>query len=180
MKIYTKTGDKGTTSLLTGTRVSKSDLRLEAYGTLDELNSWLGLVSAEVPSGCFPLIQEIQSELFSMGSYLALDGKASFPMPQISSSLVKELETQIDRWSQKLPELKNFILPSGSKASSMCHVARTICRRSERLIVALSEQVEVKTEIPLFLNRLSDFLFVQARYVLCTEGLDEVVWTPNY
>jgi cob(I)alamin adenosyltransferase len=180
VKIYTKTGDQGTTSLLTGTRVSKSDMRLEAYGTLDELNSWIGLVSAEVPQGCFPMLHEIQSELFSMGSYLALDGKASFPMPKINSSLVLQLESQIDSWSQELPELKNFILPNGSKASSMCHVARTICRRSERLIVALSEQVEVKAEIPLFLNRLSDFLFVQARYVLYTEGLDEVVWTPNY
>jgi len=180
VKIYTKTGDKGTTSLLTGTRVSKSDMRLEAYGTLDELNSWIGLVSAEVPQGCFPMLHEIQSELFSMGSYLALDGKASFPMPKINSSLVLQLESQIDSWSQELPELKNFILPNGSKASSMCHVARTICRRSERLIVALSEQVEVKAEIPLFLNRLSDFLFVQARYVLYTEGWDEVVWTPNY
>tara|TARA_B100000795_G_C22744890_1_gene416883 strand:+ start:498 stop:1040 length:543 start_codon:yes stop_codon:yes gene_type:complete len=180
VKIYTKTGDKGTTSLLTGTRVSKSDMRLEAYGTLDELNSWIGLVSAEVPQGCFPMLHEIQSELFSMGSYLALDRKASFPMPKINSSLVLQLESQIDSWSQELPELKNFILPNGSKASSMCHVARTICRRSERLIVALSEQVEVKAEIPLFLNRLSDFLFVQARYVLYTEGLDEVVWTPNY
>jgi len=180
VKIYTKTGDQGTTSLLTGTRVSKSDMRLEAYGTLDELNSWIGLVSAEVPQGCFPMLHEIQSELFSMGSYLALDGKAPFPMPKINSSLVLQLESQIDSWSQELPELKNFILPNGSKASSMCHVARTICRRSERLIVALSEQVEVKAEIPLFLNRLSDFLFVQARYVLYTEGLDEVVWTPNY
>lgn len=180
MKIYTKTGDQGTTSLLTGTRVSKADLRLEAYGSTDELNSWLGLVSAEVPEGCFPLLHDIQSQLFAMGSFLALEGEATFPMPKLNDDLVGNMETQIDAWNEQLPELKNFILPSGSKASSMCQVARTICRRAERCVVALAEQHEVREEIPQFLNRLSDFLFVQARYVLHTEGHAEVVWTPNY
>lgn len=166
--------------MLTGSRVSKADLRLEAYGSTDELNSWLGLVAAEVPEGCFPLLQNIQSELFSMGSYLALEGEATFPMPKLSPELVAQMEAQIDTWNAALPELKNFILPSGSKASSMCQVARTICRRAERCVVALAEQHEVRDEIPQFLNRLSDFLFVQARFVLYTEGHDEVVWTPNY
>ena len=180
MKIYTKTGDHGTTSLLTGTRVSKADMRLEAYGTLDELNSWLGLLASEAPSNCFPLLTSIQSELFSMGSYLALEGEASFPMPKLDPSLVESLERQIDSWNEQLPELKNFILPSGSKASSMAQVARTITRRAERRVVALANEVEVKEEIPVFLNRLSDFFFVQARFILHTEGVAEHIWTPNY
>ena len=180
MKIYTKTGDHGTTSLLTGTRVSKADMRLEAYGTLDELNSWLGVLASEAPSNCFPLLTSIQSELFSMGSYLALEGEASFPMPKLDPSLVESLERQIDSWNEQLPELKNFILPSGSKASSMAQVARTITRRAERRVVALANEVEVKEEIPVFLNRLSDFFFVQARFIHHTEGVAEHIWTPNY
>ena len=180
MKIYTKTGDKGTTSLLTGTRVSKDDMRLEAYGTLDELNSWLGVLAAELPTNNFPLLTKIQSELFSMGSYLALEGEATFPMPKLDAELVDALERQIDSWNEQLPELKNFILPSGSKASSMAQVARTITRRAERRVVALANEVEVKEEIPVFLNRLSDFFFVLARFILHKEGLEERIWTPNY
>ena len=180
MKIYTKTGDKGTTSLLTGTRVPKDDMRLEAYGTLDELNSWLGALAAELPTNSFPLLTKIQSELFSMGSYLALEGEATFPMPKLDPELVDALERQIDSWNEQLPELKNFILPSGSKASSMAQVARTITRRAERRVVALANEVEVKEEIPVFLNRLSDFFFVLARFILHKEGLEERIWTPNY
>ena len=180
MKIYTKTGDKGTTSLLTGTRVPKDDMRLEAYGTLDELNSWLGVLAAELPTNNFPLLTKIQSELFSMGSYLALEGEATFPMPKLDPELVDALERQIDSWNEQLPELKNFILPSGSKASSMAQVARTITRRAERRVVALANEVEVKEEIPVFLNRLSDFFFVLARFILHKEGLEERIWTPNY
>ena len=180
MKIYTKTGDKGTTSLLTGTRVSKADMRLDAYGTLDELNSWLGVLASELPTNSFPLLTKIQSELFSMGSYLALEGEATFPMPKLDPDLVNALERQIDSWNEQLPELKNFILPSGSKASSMAQVARTITRRAERRVVALANEVEVKEEIPVFLNRLSDFFFVLARFILHKEGLQERIWTPNY
>ena len=180
MKIYTKTGDKGTTSLLTGTRVSKADMRLDAYGTLDELNSWLGVLASELPTNSFPLLTKIQSELFSMGSYLALEGEATFPMPKLDPDLVNALERQIDSWNEQLPELKNFILPSGSKASSMAQVARTITRRAERRVVALANEVEVKEEIPVFLNRLSDFFFVLARFILHKEGLEERIWTPNY
>lgn len=180
MKIYTKTGDKGTTSLLSGTRVSKADMRLDAYGTLDELNSWLGVLASELPTNSFPLLTKIQSELFSMGSYLALEGEATFPMPKLDPDLVNALERQIDSWNEQLPELKNFILPSGSKASSMAQVARTITRRAERRVVALANEVEVKEEIPVFLNRLSDFFFVLARFILHKEGLQERIWTPNY
>jgi cob(I)alamin adenosyltransferase len=180
VKIYTKTGDKGTTSLLSGTRVSKADMRLDAYGTLDELNSWLGVLASELPTNSFPLLTKIQSELFSMGSYLALEGEATFPMPKLDPELVNALERQIDSWNEQLPELKNFILPSGSKASSMAQVARTITRRAERRVVALANEVEVKEEIPVFLNRLSDFFFVLARFILHKEGLEERIWTPNY
>jgi cob(I)alamin adenosyltransferase len=180
VKIYTKTGDKGTTSLLSGTRVSKADMRLDAYGTLDELNSWLGVLASELPTNSFPLLTKIQSELFSMGSYLALEGEATFPMPKLDPDLVNALERQIDSWNEQLPELKNFILPSGSKASSMAQVARTITRRAERRVVALANEVEVKEEIPVFLNRLSDFFFVLARFILHKEGLQERIWTPNY
>lgn len=180
MKIYTKTGDEGSTSLLTGKRVSKADMRLEAYGTLDELNSWLGVLAAEASDNCFPFLAQIQSELFSMGSYLALEGEANFPMPKLDASLVESLERQIDSWNEQLPELKNFILPSGSKASSMAQVARTFCRRAERRVVALADEVEVKREIPIFLNRLSDFFFVQARFILHVEGNEEIIWNPSY
>lgn len=180
MKIYTKTGDKGTTSLLSGTRVSKADMRLDAYGTLDELNSWLGVLASELPANSFPLLTKIQSELFSMGSYLALEGEATFQMPKLDPDLVNALERQIDSWNEQLPELKNFILPSGSKASSMAQVARTITRRAERRVVALANEVEVKEEIQVFLNRLSDFFFVLARFILHKEGLEQRIWTPNY
>ena len=176
----TKTGDKGSTSLLTGTRVSKADMRLEAYGTMDELNSWLGVLAAELSPSGFPLLTKIQSELFSMGSYLALEGEASFPMPKLDPSLVEALERQIDSWNEQLPELKNFILPSGSKASSMAQVARTVTRRAERRVVALANEVEVQPEISIFLNRLSDFFFVLARIILHDEGKAESIWTPKY
>jgi cob(I)alamin adenosyltransferase len=140
----------------------------------------LGVLAAELPTNSFPLLTKIQSELFSMGSYLALEGEATFPMPKLDPDLVNALERQIDSWNEQLTELKNFILPSGSKASSMAQVARTITRRAERRVVALANEVEVKEEIPVFLNRLSDFFFVLARFILHKEGLEERIWTPNY
>ena len=180
MKIYTKTGDKGQTSLLSGTRVSKAELRLEAYGTTDELNSHLGKLEAILPDGAFPWAQDIQSELFAMGSYLALDGEATFPMPLLQEDLIGKMEAQIDAWNAGLPELKNFILPGGSPEAAECHVARTVCRRAERLVVALAETEKVPEIIPMFLNRLSDFLFVQAREVLRIQRRAERIWTPKY
>ncbi|MEY2963501.1 MAG: hypothetical protein RL754_762 [Bacteroidota bacterium] len=180
MKIYTKTGDKGTTSLLTGKRVSKMDLRLEAYGTVDELNSVLGWLAAGVPSGVFDLAHDIQSELFAMGSHLAVDGPVAFPMPVLNPELVGKMESQIDSWNAELPELKNFVLPGGSEAAARCHMARTVCRRAERLAVALAEEAAFPEEILTFLNRLSDFLFVMARWVLHVEGREAVIWTPKY
>lgn len=176
MKVYTKTGDKGTTSLLNGSRVSKADLRLESYGTLDELNSHMGWLRSTLPEEAQALGQEIQEELFAFGSYLALDGEAEFPMPELHTDLVERMEGIIDQWTEGLPELRSFILPGGSPEAASCHVARTVCRRAERLVVALSEEAEFPEIISIMLNRLSDFLFVQSRQVLKIQGVKEVYW----
>jgi cob(I)alamin adenosyltransferase len=180
VKIYTKTGDKGQTSLLNGKRVSKAELRLEAYGTLDELNSHLGLLVAQLSSDLFPLSEAIQSQLFTMGSHLAVEGKPDFPMPVWEAELTERLELQMDQWNGVLPELKNFILPGGSTASAQCHVARTICRRAERRIVALAADAEVDQSIITFVNRLSDYLFVMARWIDFSNQLPDRIWTPKY
>lgn len=179
MKIYTKKGDGGQTSLLNGTRVSKAELRLEAYGTLDELNSHLGLLVVEA-NAHFPLSEAIQSQLFAMGSHLALDGQVEFQMPKWDEELTGRLEQQIDSWNEQLPELKNFVLPGGSALSAQCHVARTVCRRAERVVVAISETAQVNGEIPAFLNRLSDYLFVMARWMDFSAGAEDRIWTPKY
>ena len=180
MKIYTKTGDNGQTSLLSGSRVSKSDFRLEAYGTLDELNSQLGVLAATLPSDKFPYAQAIQSELFAMGSHLAVEGTPAFPMPKFNEDLVGQLERQIDQWNEILPELKSFVLPGAHAQSAHCHVARTVCRRAERKVVALNNEVEVSAEIITFVNRLSDFLFVMARWIDFSNGAPDRIWTPKY
>jgi len=155
VKIYTKTGDGGQTSLLNGTRVSKAELRLEAYGTLDELNSHLGVLVAQANTH-FPLSEAIQSQLFAMGSHLALEGQAEFPMP---------------KWDEELVD---------RSSSAQCHVARTVCRRAERVVVALCETSEVNGHIPAFLNRLSDYLFVMARWMDFSAGAEDRIWTPKY
>lgn len=184
MKIYTKTGDKGTTSLLTGKRVSKTELRLEAYGTLDELNSCIGFVGAALPEGAMQLQHEIQSELFAMGSHLAVDGPVEFPLPKLDAEIVEKMERAIDGWNAELPELKSFILPGGSEAAARCHMGRTVCRRAERLVVALSEEHKevqvIRDSVLPFLNRLSDYLFVLARFVLYVEEKPEQIWKPKY
>ena len=167
MKIYTKKGDGGQTSLLNGTRVSKAELRLEAYGTLDELNSHLGLLVVEA-NAHFPLSEAIQSQLFAMGSHLALDGQVEFQMPKWDEELTGRLEQQIDSWNEQLPELKNFVLPGGSASSA------------ERVVVAISETAQVNGEIPAFLNRLSDYLFVMARWMDFSARAEDRIWTPKY
>lgn len=178
MKIYTKTGDKGTTSLLGGTRVSKADLRLEAYGTLDELSSQLGLVAAQLKPEWFPQVQALQSTLLDFGAHLANDGKNSnIVLPELNRGLIAALEEQIDLWNQSLPPLQNFILPGGSVEAAQCHVARSVCRRGERAVVRLAEEVEVEPFVLELLNRLSDYLFVQARFVLFSQGLQDTPWT---
>lgn len=184
-KIYTKQGDKGKTSLVGGTRVSKSHPRLNAYGTIDELNSALGLLAAfgnEDPSALsffLTRLTEIQHALFNLGSQLACEtDKLRARLPQIPESLTAALEADMDSWETELPQLKNFILPGGGKASSQAHVGRTLCRRAERAVVELMENEEVDPLAITFLNRLSDWLFVLARRINLALDIPDVVWKP--
>lgn len=160
MKLYTKTGDKGQTSLLGGKKVSKSDLRIEAYGNVDELNSFIGLLKdhPEVEARIGNQFYWLQENLFSIGSILATaPGFTGFDLPEISDIEVKQIEVWIDKYSGELPELKTFILPGGHQVVSLCHVCRTVCRRAERSIIALSKEEEVEGHIIQFMNRLSDY-----------------------
>ncbi|MCS6905475.1 MAG: cob(I)yrinic acid a,c-diamide adenosyltransferase [Bacteroidia bacterium] len=177
MKIYTKKGDKGTTSLLGGTRVSKAHLRLEAYGTIDELNSYLGVLRDSAQAYMdISLIPRIQNNLFTIGSILANDATSQFPLPNITSNDVEELEASIDEMEKELEPLRNFILPGGHIVNSFAHVARCICRRAERNVVRLSQEVEVDELALAYLNRLSDWLFVFARYASKKTNSPEIIW----
>lgn len=181
-KIYTSTGDKGTTSLVGGKRVSKSDPRLEAYGTIDELNSFIGLVASQICNDQEIELQEnlrwIQKKLFNIGGCLATDTETT-KLPE-SCYVVKDdisrIENMIDSAQENLPQQRSFILPGGTVAASYTHVARTVCRRAERLIVALSSSVEVVPETIIFINRLSDYLFVLARRINYLSGEKEILW----
>jgi cob(I)alamin adenosyltransferase len=179
MKIYTKKGDSGITSLLGGTRVSKNDLRIEAYGTVDELNAQLGLISdQEVVLEHLPLIRVIQERLFTIGSHLAADTeKNHFSLPELKDADVELLEKSMDQIEETLPELKNFVLPGGHPANSMAHVARCVCRRAERRVVELSQHDEVEPRIIQYLNRLSDWLFLLSRDVSHKANAPEVLWS---
>ena len=178
MKIYTKTGDKGTTALLGGARVPKSALRIEAYGTIDELNAYLGLLRDQaVNEERVDLLYDIQNKLFSIGSLLAAQpGKKLDYLPEIKESDAVSLESAIDEMNTVLPEMKNFILPGGHQAVSFCHVARCVCRRAERKVVALADQEEVTSGIIVYLNRLSDYLFVLSRAMTQELGAEEIIW----
>lgn len=180
MKIYTKKGDSGTTSLLGGTRVVKDDLRLEAYGTVDELNANLGLLSdQEAAKEYLSLIREVQNKLFTIGSHLANDAKAShFSLPELKEADITLLEKSIDVLNEELPELKNFVIPGGHAANSVAHVCRTVCRRAERRVAELTHQVEVNPFILTYLNRLSDWLFILARYLSHRTDSREIIWQP--
>ncbi|MDG2041534.1 MAG: cob(I)yrinic acid a,c-diamide adenosyltransferase [Bacteroidia bacterium] len=173
MKIYTKTGDKGETSLLGGTRVSKAHHKLEAYGTVDELNSTIGLIAAMNPVHQNFLLN-IQHKLFNIGSELAAEKNLSFPLPELTEEEINVLEKEIDRLNEKLPKLKNFILPGGSVISAHTQIARCVCRRAERNVVGLNESKY--TTIIGYLNRLSDYLFVLSRDFLRLEGVEEIKW----
>lgn len=180
-KIYTKTGDKGETSLIGGVRVPKYHLRIEGYGTVDELNSYIGLIIDTMQnkeSG--KMLYEIQDRLFTIGSVLASDPeKSKMKIPDLHESDIELLEQEMDFMDAKLPELKHFILPGGTIVASHCHVARCICRRAERLVVHLSAEAEVPEIIIRYLNRLSDYLFMLSRYVVHQIGATEVIWTPR-
>ena len=186
-KIYTKTGDKGETSLYGGTRVSKAAARVESYGTLDELNAFIGLAKAEISDEkVLSQLQKIQFDLFTVGSeaatptdkMLLANGKNRLDL-MISEKEIIELELWMDDFDAELEPLRFFILPSGGKAAATVHVCRTVCRRAERAMVFLNETEEVRPELIKYLNRLSDYLFILARYISKISGEKEEYWNPS-
>lgn len=182
MKIYTKTGDKGTTSLVGGTRVPKTHIRLEAYGTVDELNAHLGLLVTCLPDEKDKdFLQQVQNKLFVVGSHLATDQEKMQlkAASVITPEQVEKLEREIDRLDALLPPLSAFILPGGSRGAAVCHVCRTVCRRAERRILALAEQVEVSSELLAYVNRLSDYLFILSRKLNQDDKKGEIFWNNS-
>lgn len=187
-KVYTKNGDRGETSLVGGTRVSKAHFRLEAYGTVDELNSVLGLIAAEAESfkgGKFGdevarRLKSLQNNLFNAGSRLACEDKNLYDkLPGLHVELVSQLETDMDLWESELSALRNFILPGGTALAAKAHLARTICRRTERHVVRMQSEMQVDGDIVVFLNRLSDWLFLLARKFNHVAGIKDVEWSKN-
>jgi cob(I)alamin adenosyltransferase len=181
MKIYTKTGDEGKTSLLGGSRVAKYHLRIESYGTVDELNTAVGMLrSMELTSGMSEVLIEIQNKLFIIGSQLASEpGEPKFKIPKLSAKDTVYLETKIDEMEEDLPPMRNFVLPGGHPSVAQAHVARCICRRAERIVLHLKDESDVPAEIPVYLNRLSDFFFVLSRKLAKDLGAEEIPWKSN-
>lgn len=179
-KIYTKTGDKGSTSLIGGVRVPKSHIRIESYGTVDELNSYMGMVGDMANDARISeWLHEIQDRLFTIGSVLATnpDKEVKMKLPDLHEADVIWLEQKIDEMNEVLPEMRSFILPGGNLASSTAHVARCVCRRAERICVAMQQQDEIVPDMIIqYLNRLSDFLFVLARYIAHINGVEDMPW----
>ena len=178
MKIYTKTGDKGQTSLIGGTRVPKHHIRIEAYGTVDELNSWTGLLRDLVSDDAVQkILIEVQDRLFTIGSLLAADPeKSKMKLPELKEEDVKLLENEIDEMDKVLPPMKSFVLPGGHEIVSHCHIARCICRRAERCVIHLTETSPVDELIIHYLNRLSDYLFTLSRKLSMDLGAKEIPW----
>lgn len=181
MKIYTKKGDKGLTSLIGGTRVYKHNLRIESYGTVDELNSYIGLIrSQKIDDIQKAVLKEIQDRLFTIGSSLASDPERSkMKIPDLHESDVTLLEDEIDRMNEVLPPLMHFILPGGELSVASCHLARCVCRRAERIVVHLSEESFVDDKVLIYLNRLSDYLFVLGRKISYDNKIEENIWVPR-
>lgn len=181
MKIYTKTGDKGSTSLVGGTRVSKADLRLDAYGTIDELNAHIGLLGDQpVNEARKEIIKELQDRLFTIGAHLASEpDHTSKRLPDLLDADLVLLENEMDRMTENLPPLRAFILPGGHPSVSFGHVARTVCRRAERAVIVLHEREAVEEIIIRYLNRLSDYLFVLCRKMAQELAVEEVTWKPR-
>ena len=191
--VYTRTGDAGQTSLIGGTRVSKTDLRLEAYGTVDELNAQLGLLHTYLADPTADesvvatravdaeLLLRVQSCLFTVGASLATDTSKLPPRPTaiVTPEMVSELEQAIDRIDSQLPPLRLFILPGGGRAAAVAHVCRTVCRRAERRILALAEQADIAPELLAYVNRLSDYLFVLSRKLNVDEKIEEIIWNKR-
>jgi cob(I)alamin adenosyltransferase len=181
MKIYTKTGDVGETSLFGGRRVLKSELRIESYGTIDELNSWIGLLrDVQTEATTKDLLKTIQDRLFTIGAELAADPEnAKLKTPDLHESDVELLEKAIDEMDEQLEPLRNFVLPGGHIHVSYCHIARTVCRRAERLCVALHQATVVPPLVIKYLNRLSDYLFTLSRKMAKDLGAEETNWQPR-
>ena len=182
MKIYTRTGDDGTTGLIGGSRVKKHNIRLESYGTIDELNSYIGLIrSMQTDQHADQILEIIQNKLFVIGASLATEESITLIKKQLpcKKADIELLEKEMDLMNNDLPELRNFILPGGSQAASFCHVARTVCRRAERKIVELSEKAEVDPNLIKFVNRLSDYLFVLSRKINLDQKTPEILWSPE-
>ena len=188
MKIYTKTGDGGTTGLFGGTRVPKHHIRIQSYGTVDELNSWLGLLrDQDIDARHRDFLLTLQDHLFTTGAMLATEpeaasraaGRGRISIPQLTSADVGLLEDEMDRLNETLPPMTHFVLPGGHPTVSYCHIARTVCRRAERMTTLLSEQSEVPPVVLAYLNRLSDYLFVLARKLSAENEVVEKKWIPN-
>lgn len=188
MKIYTKTGDTGTTALFGGTRVAKHHIRIESYGTVDELNSYIGLIrDQEIDLDIKEVLIDIQNKLFTVGAILATppeketlkNGKERLNIPKISEQDITRLETQMDKMNELLPQMTHFVLPGGHTTVSYCHIARCVCRRAERIATLLNEQQGIDPRVLKYLNRLSDYLFVVARKLSNDLKADEVKWIPE-
>ncbi len=188
MKIYTKTGDKGTTALFGGTRVKKYNLRIESYGTVDELNSYIGLIKdQEISNDIKESLLKVQNDLFTVGAMLATppeketlkSGKERLNIPKIDEDSILFLENEIDKMEAVLPQMTHFILPGGHQSVSFCHIARCVCRRAERLSVELNDEEKIQNDIIIYLNRLSDFLFVLARMLSKDLLVEEIKWIPK-
>lgn len=189
MKIYTKTGDKGTTALFGGTRVPKHHIRIESYGTVDELNSYIGMVRSqpEIDPRSKEILIHIQDKLFTLGAILATDpkkavlksGKERLNIPRIQEEDVELLEKEIDRMNADLPPITHFVLPGGNTIVAFCHISRCVCRRAERITTHLAEDEEVDQTVIQYLNRLSDYLFVLARKLTHSTQAEEIKWIPE-
>ena len=178
-KVYTKTGDKGITSLIGGTRVKKSDIRINSYGTVDELNSFIGLLVTYIEEQeTIDLLTEMQNVLFNIGCNLAMGDnfKKELKESVVTNKLIENVEKAIDRMQAAIPELKSFVIPGGSRSASIAHVCRTVCRRAERLIIALDETSEVDKNLLAYINRLSDYFFILSRYLNNIEKVAENIW----
>ena len=181
MKIYTKTGDNGQTSLVGGTRVSKTELRIEAYGTVDELNSYVGLLrDQEVNNDRKDILKEIQDRLFTIGSILASEPEQTKKrIPDLLESDIELLEKEMDKMDESLEPMRFFILPGGHQSVSFGHLARTVCRRAERIVLRLAQESEVNELVIKYLNRLSDYLFVLCRMMIKDLNIEEISWKPR-
>lgn len=181
MKIYTKTGDKGTTSLIGGTRLSKAHVRIDAYGTVDELNSYIGMLRDQpVNEKRKDLLKEIQDRLFTMGSHLASESDQKKKiLPDLTEEDIVLLENEMDQIDSKIPPLRAFVLPGGHQSVSFGHIARTVCRRAERAVIHLQQGEEVELIVIRYLNRLSDYLFMLCRIMTYELEIEEVTWQPR-